>query len=506
MEEKASGILMHISSLPCEYGIGDLGPQAYKFADFLKQAKQKRWQVLPINQIDPKGNYSPYNCLSAFVGNTLLISPELLVEEGLLTRKDVKDKPAFPKTKVDYRRVISYKKKLIDTAYERFKSRAAQKQYQKFCSDNNSWLEDYALFMAIRRKYRYSLWSTWESKLRDRKADALRAVKITLADSINKEKFQQYIFFRQWFGLKNYCNKRGIKLIGDIPIYVSYESADVWAHPEFFKLTKTKRPRFIAGVPPDFFSRRGQLWGNPVYDWQALKQANYRWWIQRIDHNLAMFDIVRIDHFRGFVGYWQVPVGYKNASKGKWAAGPKEDFFEKVFGRFPLSAFIVEDLGRITSDVRALIEKFQLTTTKVLLFAFGKNSATSPHNPRNYVKNSIVYTGTHDNNTIRGWFDNEADGGQKRRLLDYIGHKVPAGQVHWEFIKLAMGSVSNTVIIQMQDVLGLGRQARMNRPSTVKNNWRWRLRQAHRGRLAQRQIKAAVCERLAKMTECYGRG
>lgn len=497
MKTRASGILLHISSLPSRYGIGDLGPKAYEFADFLHRAKQQYWQVLPINQISPKGNCSPYNCLSVFAGNTLFISPELLIQDGLLTRKDIQDRPAFPKTKVDYHQVESFKKKLLGIAYDRFKVKTAQKKYQQFCLDNSDWLEDYALFIAIRESFRNRLWSSWPSELRDRKTNALDSIKIRLADSINRVQFQQYIFFNQWLSLKNYCNALGIRVIGDIPIYVSHDSTDVWVHPGFFKLTKTKRPGFIAGVPADLFSLNGQLWSNPVYDWKALKRAGYQWWLGRGAHNLALFDIVRLDHFRGFVSYWQVPAGSKTAKKGKWVQGPKEDFFNRLFKQFSASHFIAEDLGYITADVRKLIEKYQLSCMKVLMFGFDRNNSENPHHPYNYVKNSVVYTGTHDNNTVKGWFKNEATSSQRKRVFDYIGHKVPLRQIHWEFVRLAMSSVSNTAIIPMQDVLGLDGEARMNRPATIRGNWRWRLK--------PEDLKLATAKNLAKLTKLYGR-
>lgn len=497
MKTRASGILLHISSLSSKYGIGDLGPDAYKFADFLHQAKQQYWQVLPINQISRKGNYSPYNCLSAFAGNTLFISPELLIQDGLLIRKDIQDRPAFPKTKVNYHQVESFKKKLLSIAYDCFKVKTAQKKYQQFFLDNSDWLEDYALFIAIRESFRNRPWFSWPSELRDRKPNALKTIKSQLGDPINKVKFQQYIFFKQWLSLKNYCNTLGIKIIGDIPIYVSHDSADAWAHPGFFKLTKTKRPSFIAGVPPDLFSRNGQLWGNPIYDWKALKRANFLWWLQRVAHNLALFDIVRLDHFRGFVDYWQIPAGSKTAKKGKWVQGPKEAFFNRLFKQFSTSHFIAENLGYITADVRKLIKKYQLTCMKVLMFGFDGNNSENLHHPYNYVKNSVVYTGTHDNNTVKGWFKNESAPIQRKKVFDYIGHKAPISQIHWEFIKLAMSCVSNTAVIPMQDVLGLGREARMNRPATIRGNWRWKLR--------PEDLKLSVAEKMAKLTKLYGR-
>lgn len=497
MKTRASGILLHISSLPSKYGIGDLGPQAYKFADFLRQAKQRYWQVLPINQLSSKGNYSPYNCLSAFAGSFLLISPERLIQDGFLTRKDVRGKPDFPKAKVDYRRVASFKKRLLDIAYKRFKAKVPQKKYQQFCLDNADWLEDYATFTSIRQSFGNSLWCTWPTELRNRNPAAVNSMKRQSEDAINEVKFQQYIFFKQWLSLKNYCNTLGIRVIGDVPFYVSYNSADVWKNHEFFKLTKSRKPRFIAGVPPDLYSRNGQLWGNPVYNWKALERTDFLWWLQRIAHNLALFDTVRLDHFRGFAGFWQVQAGSKTAKNGKWVRGPKEDFLNKLFECFPSSRFIAEDLGYITAEVRGLIEKYQLTCTKVLMFGFDGDCSKNPHCPHNYVRNSIIYTGTHDNNTVRGWFENDSSAVQRRKLFDYIGYEVPPDQIHWEFIRLAMSSISNVVIIPMQDILGLGSHARMNHPSTIKNNWQWRITPG--------QLRSAICEKLAKITEIYGR-
>jgi 4-alpha-glucanotransferase len=496
-EKRASGILLHISSLPSKYGIGDFGPDAYRFTEFLVRTRQSYWQVLPLNPSAPvKNNYSPYYSSSAFAGNIFFISPELLYREGFLAGKDVRNRPSFSEARVSYRLVGSYKKKLFDKAYERFEHSTKVSDYERFCEENKSWLEDYATFVALHQHFNGRSWIKWPAELREHKRSALKPVKTKLAYVINREKFLQYVFFKQWRALKNYCNERDIKLIGDISFYVAYESSDVWANPGLFKLTKGRKPRFIAGVPPDLFSRNGQLWNSPVYDWRALGNTGYQWWLGRIRYTLNLFDIVRLDHFRGFVAYWQVPAGHKTAVKGKWVGGPKESFFNTLFKQISPSYFIAEDLGYITSDVRKLIEKFHLAGTKVLLFAFDKNPATNPHCPDNYVKNTVVYTGTHDSNTVKGWFKNEACSKQKRRLFDYTGHKVPAGQVHWEFIRLAMSSVSNTVIIPMQDVLGLGQQARMNKPSTVKDNWRWRLT-PHQSNIN--------CEKLAKMTEIYGR-
>jgi len=498
MGKKASGVLLHITSLPSKYGIGDFGPEAYKFADFLARAKQHYWQILPLNPPTFTENpYSPYNSLSAFAGNSLLISPDLLYRQGFLEKKDIKSRPVFPEGRVDYRLVNSYKMKLLNTAYGRFKCLPGDLQYEQFCSENKGWLEDYATFVALRRYFKRRLWCNWPVKIRDRNDSKLNSMKVRLQDSINREKFIQYVFYRQWFSLKGYCNEHGIRIIGDIPIYVSYDSADVWVNPELFKLTKSKKARFIAGVPPDFFSQTGQLWGNPVYNWRASKNSGYRWWIERVKHNLALFDNVRIDHFRGFVAYWQVPAGGKNAVKGRWVKGANEDFFHKLFRRFPISSFIAEDLGYITSDVRATIEKFKPACMRVLLFGFGGDYSANPHYPDNHVKNCVVYSSTHDTNTVKGWFDKEATPDAKKRLSDYLGRKVSASRVCWEFIQAAMNSPAHLVIVPMQDVLGLGEESRMNRPATIMGNWRWRLR--------ARQINSSIVKKMEKLTVFYGR-
>jgi 4-alpha-glucanotransferase len=498
MESRASGVLLHVSSLPSKYGIGDFGPDAYKFVDFLARAKQRYWQVLPVNPPTLARNpYSPYNCLSTFAGNTLLISPELLYRQGLLSRKNIQDVPDLPEGRVDYRRVISYKTKLLKAAFEHFKGAASEPDFRGFCSENESWLENFATFSAVRQHFRPRVWCNWPLGLRDRKKHALRSIKGRLKDAINREKFLQYIFFKQWFSLKRYCNQRGVEIIGDIPFYVAYDSADVWANPGIFKLTTTKRPRVVSGVPPDLFSRTGQLWGNPVYAWQLLRKTNYWWWFQRIKHNLTLFDIVRLDHFRGFVAYWQIPVRCETAVNGRWVDGPKEDFFNKLFETVPAGQIIAEDLGYITADVRLLIKKYGLASMKVLQFAFDGEPATNTHWLSNHVKNSVVYTGTHDNNTARGWFEKEAKPAQKKRLFAFLGRTVPTDKVHWELVRLAMSSVGNAAIIPMQDVLGLGQLARMNRPSTVRGNWLWRLRPT--------QINSSNAGKLARLTRISGR-
>jgi 4-alpha-glucanotransferase len=484
MQKRASGVLLHITSLPSEYGIGDLGPQAYRFADFLVKAKQTYWQVLPLNPPAAEINGSPYSSISAFAGNPMLISPQLLKEEGLLTDLDKSG-------------AVSYKTKLLNTAYERFKQMPANPSYEKFCSDNRYWLEDFALFAALREHFKRRLWGDWHKAIRNKEKSTLESLRGQLRDAVDKEKFLQYHFFKQWFALKRYCNERKIQIIGDIPIYLAYDSADVWSNPKIFKLTSAKKPQFVSGVPPDHFSKTGQLWGNPVYNWQALKAKGYSWWIERLKHNLTLFDVVRIDHFIGFISYWQVPAQHKTAAKGKWIKGPGEDFFRKLLERFPSCPFIVEDLGPITKGIGELIEKFHFPPTRVLQFGFGGNLVTNPHRPYNLVKNSIFYTGTHDCNTVKGWFEKEAKDKQKQLVFDYIGHKVSAAQIHWEIIRLVMSSVSYLVIIPLQDILGLGEEGRMNRPATTKGNWKWRFRAG--------QITESIARKLAKLTKTFGR-
>jgi len=499
VEKRASGILLHISSLPSKYGIGDLGPKAYKFVDFLLAAKQSYWQVLPLNAPTLRKNpYSPYNCLSAFAGNTFLISPELLYREGFLVKKDIRRIPKFPRDKVNYKAVIPYKTKLLQTAFETFRNKPKPVDFDQFCIDNNDWLEDFSIFAALRRKLSSCLWCDWLSKLRERNNKTIKSIKVELYDEIEREKFLQHMFFKQLRSLKHYCNQHGIRLIGDIPFYVAYDSADVWTHPEIFKLNKSKRPKYVAGVPPDYFSRNGQLWGNPVYNWNTLKKEDYFWWKKRIGQNLKLFDLVRIDHFRGFLAFWQVPANAVKATKGRWVAGPGEDFFNKCLKKHTmLKRVIAEDLGHITPDVRHLIKTLRIRGMKVLLFAFDGDSLKNPHYPRNHIRNSVVYTGTHDTNTIRGWFDREARAQQKTRLYEYIGKKITAAAAPRELVRLAMSSVADLVIVPMQDVLGLGVEGRMNHPATVRNNWIWRLRSA--------QIISEKIQELASLTKDSGR-
>ena len=495
MRKRACGVLLHITSLPSKFGIGDLGHDAYRFADFLFQAKQSLWQVLPLNPPVP-ASYSPYNCLSAFAGNSLVISPEMLYRDGFLNKADIRIKGNFPKAMVDFATAIGAKIKLLNSAYENFKKRPKDDSYNKFCEDNKYWLKDYAIFIALRGRYHNRSWADWPRELRDRNKQAINAVSKELHDAIERESFFQYIFFRQYGALKAYCKQRSIKIIGDIPIYVSHDSADVWAHPEIFKLTKQKRPRFIAGVPPDTFSPVGQLWGNPVYNWRILERTGYRWWLRRITHQLGLFDMVRLDHFRGLVRYWQVRADAKSAQKGRWVKVPSEDFFNHIKGA-DRGRIIIEDLGYITADVQAIIDKFNLTCTRVLLGGFYGDPKKNPHSLKNHIENSVVYSGTHDTNTARGWFEKEANEQQKKQLFELIGRKVSGGQLRWEMIKLAFSSAGRLAIIPMQDILGLGVEARMNVPGTTEKNWVWRMSKCPGG--------LQISGKLADLAATYGR-
>lgn len=498
MNKRGSGILLHITSLPSPFGIGDLGPQAYQFADFLSQTKQSYWQILPLNPTDQISGNSPYNSISAFAGNTLLISPELLIESDFLTKEDIDTIPSFPTKRCNYASVISYKTRLFHRAYERFKTnKNKENTYEEFCTQNREWLEDFALFVVMKNHFNGKAWSEWKEGLRDRNPKDLEKIRNNFHDELEREKFLQYLFFKQWFSLKRYCNEKGIKLIGDIPIYVNYDSVDVWTNTDIFKLDEEKKPLFSAGVPPDYFSETGQLWGNPIYRWDVLQRTGFKWWFQRIAHNFQLFDVVRIDHFRGFVAFWEVPSNEKTAINGHWVEVPAAEFFTALLEKFQTISLIAEDLGFITPDVKEIMNHFGFPGMRILLFAFGEDLPTHPYLPHNYISNCIVYTGTHDNNTVRGWFENETTPQDRQRLFRYLGSKVSVGQLPKKLIRLAMMSVANTVIIPIQDFLGLGEEGRMNRPSTTKDNWEWRL--------LPDQLTSSHAEMLLELTYTYGR-
>lgn len=498
MKHRTSGILTHISSLPSGFGIGDFGPDAYRFADFLARTGQSVWQVLPLTPTDPGFGNSPYSSISAFAGNHLFISPELLLEEGLLEKKDLSCCPKFPERSVKFTAVIRFKNMLLWKAYENFRQgHSKNRNYLDFCRQNKGWLDDYALFVALKKAFGGKTWNEWPKELRDRRKDALVAATGKYRDKINEQKFLQFIFNKQWNKLRKYCNERSVKLVGDIPIYVSFDSADVWKNPEVFKLDKKKKPLYVAGVPPDYFSRTGQLWGNPVYNWARLKKDGFSWWIDRIAHNLRMFDLIRIDHFRGLVAYWEVPSRNKTAKHGKWARVPAEEFFTVLKKRFPSLPIIAEDLGFITDDVREIIRRYNLPGMKILQFAFLSDEPDYSYLPHNIPVNCVVYTGTHDNNTTRGWYEHDLNRKARRNLEAYIGKKVNPQNVSWALIRLAMATVADMVITPMQDILSEGANARMNMPSVMKGNWSWRFR--------RHDITLSMEKMLRNFTVIYGR-
>ncbi|MBN1282733.1 MAG: 4-alpha-glucanotransferase [Proteobacteria bacterium] len=498
MTNRSSGVLLHITSLPSIFGVGDLGPAAYGFVDFLERTGQRFWQVLPLNPTDPICANSPYSSASAFAGNACMVSPEMLVKEGLLSESDLAERPRFREGVSEYERAGEYKGSLLCRAYESFRAGGRRVyEFEKFCAEHASWLDDYALFIVIKRRMEGRAWSDWPAELRDREPACLAAAREELAVEVDRERFLQFLFQRQYSALKEYCGTKGVKVIGDIPIYVNYDSADVWSHPVFFKLDRDKRPAAVAGVPPDYFSKTGQLWGNPVYNWDMLEQTGFDWWVKRMSHNLKLFDVARIDHFRGLVAYWEVPASHQTAVGGRWVEVPTDEFFGMLKKRFHELPILAEDLGLITPDVKAAMNRLGFPGMKVLLFAFNEDNPEHPYLPHNYERNCVVYTGTHDNNTSRGWFAGEAQPEERKRFEAYAGRKVSEAAVSGEMIRLAMMSVADTVIIPMQDVLGLGAECRMNQPATVDGNWRWRLTAG--------QLTDETADYLARITKIYGR-
>lgn len=496
MKRRCSGILQHISSLPSPFGIGDLGRGAYRFADFLYETNQSVWQVLPLTPTEGFYHHSPYHSTSSLACNTLFISPELLSQEGLLSQSDLETAGEDHPEKTNYAGVVDVKTRMFDRAYHEFK-KISDARFEAFNEDNAEWLDDYALFCSLKKHFGGKAWFDWPGDIRNRDQAALNSYRKKLSDEIGREKFLQYMFWKQWKNLKTYCNEKGIHIIGDLPIYVDHDSVDVWTEPQFFKLDENKHPYVVSGVPPDYFSSTGQLWGNPVYDWESLRKDDYGWWVKRMKRNLALCDFVRIDHFRGLVAYWEVPAGEQTAVNGKWIKAPVYDFFNRLMKVFPNMPVIAEDLGTITPDVKLVMRHFELPGMKVLLFAFGADDPHHPYLPHNYKENFVVYTGTHDNNTIKGWYDNEAGDQEKKRLLDYIGCHFDRKQLHWELIRLAMRSVAHTAVFPLQDVLGLGQECRMNKPGTADDNWIWRMKKD--------AVTPEAKERLREMTWKYGR-
>ncbi|WP_240793895.1 4-alpha-glucanotransferase [Antarcticibacterium arcticum] len=495
--KRSSGILLHVTSLPSPFGIGDMGPEAYEFIDFLEASAIKYWQVLPLNPTDDAYSHSPYSSYSAFAGNTLLISPEFLEKEGFINLQDFNIPEVSQQDKVNFKQVSLFKEEILEAAYHNFKRNKINLQkFKTFVKTHRDWLEDYSLFKVLHDTYN-TPWFTWPVPYRDRTAEGLKQGRKEFKSAIERVKFNQFLFFSQWLPLRSYAQQNQIQIIGDIPIYVNHDSADCWTNSRYFKLNKSKFPSKISGVPPDYFSETGQLWGTPVYNWKELKANRFDWWIQRIKQNLLLFDVVRLDHFRGFSAYWEVPAGDKTAQNGKWVKAPGHDFFKTLQKEIPHMPFIAEDLGSLDQGVYDLIADFNFPGMNVLLFAFGDDKAKNPYLPFNHIPHSIVYTGTHDNNTVLGWYEG-ADSRTKRHLKEYTGKNITSKNVNTQLHRMALASVSKLAIIPMQDILGLGSEAVMNIPGSTKGNWTWRL--------TYDQLSIQKVVELKVLNELFGRG
>jgi len=468
MRVRRAGVLLPLSALPSPYGIGDLGPQAYHTVELLARSGYRVWQILPLNPTHPRYGNSPYLSSSVFAGNPLLISPEKLVAAGLLQPEELSP-PDFPEGRVDYPAVMAWKRRILSRAAARFRPGP---DFEAFRRREAFWLEDYALFAALSEAL--GPWPEWEPGLKFGEPAALKRAQEELAPEIHRVFCEQYFFFRQWKELKEFARAHGVFIFGDLPFYPGYESFEVWRFPEIFKLDEEKRPLRVAGVPPDYFSATGQLWGNPVYDWEALRREGFSWWLSRLEHNLRLFDLLRLDHFRGLCACWEIPYGATEATSGEWVPVPGEEFLRAVFRRFWAPALVAEDLGYITPEVHALRKRFGIPGMKVLLFAFFEDD--SPYLPHRHEPESVVYTGTHDTNTARGWFERELSGKALKRLELYLGKVVGAEEIARALIRLAHTSPARLSIIPVQDLLGLGEEARINHPSRPEGNWEWRLR------------------------------
>jgi 4-alpha-glucanotransferase len=510
---RSSGVLLHPTSLPGRYGIGDLGPSTFEFIDLLASAGQRLWQVLPLG---PTGyGDSPYQCFSAFAGNPLLISVERLIEDGLLTESDAPSPDLFDPADVDFPAVIAQRRALWPRVLDRFEtvsSSTLRERFEHFCRLHADWLDDFALFMAVKDAHDQAAWTSWGADIAHGDPAAVVRWAARCAREIRLHKLMQFLFFEQWQRVRNECRARSIAIMGDLPIFVAHDSADVWARRELFRLEPDGRPTVVAGVPPDYFSATGQLWGNPHYRWDVLAQTGYAWWIARFRALLALVDRVRIDHFRGFVASWEVPGDAQTAIRGEWVKGPGAALFDAVRSALKTERlpFVAENLGVITPEVEALRERFGLPGMAILQFAFGTDPQAPAFKPHNYPRNVVVYTGTHDNDTTMGWWggdvghstrsdaDLESERERTRRYLGFDSGDAEGQTVNWAFIRAVLGSVADTAIIPVQDLLGLGSEARMNRPGTASGNWRWRLKP---GQLTREHL-----QRLALMTETYDRG
>lgn len=469
--KRSSGIILHPTSFPGPDGIGDLGPEAYRWVDFLADTGCAFWQVLPLG---PTGyGDSPYQSFSAFAGNPYLVSPALLLDQKLLSAKDLIDRPKFPQNTVDFGPVIEWKVLLLNRAYERFKKSKNQKlilDYQAFCDAQKSWLDDFALFMAIKQDLGGGSWDNWPEALRTRDVNAIAEFSSKNPDAIEKQKFRQFLFYEQWNRVRSYAKSKSIQIIGDIPIFVAFDSADVWSHPDLFFLNRKGKPTSVAGVPPDYFSPTGQLWGNPLYKWSIHKKTGYAWWLARIDAVLNLVDFIRLDHFRGFAGYWEIPANMPTAEIGRWVKGPGKDLFNAIKAKFSSLPLLAEDLGEITPDVIELRDSLGLPGMKILQFGFS-STPDDPFLPHNYPENCVSYTGTHDNDTARGWYESASE-----KETDFCRRYLarPGVDISWDMIRAIWSSRSAFALAPLQDLLSLGNEARMNFPGKPSGNWGWR--------------------------------
>ncbi len=469
LSHRQSGILLHPTSLPGPQAVGCLGSDAYRFIDFLAAAGQTVWQILPLG---PTGyGNCPYSSFSAFAGTPLLISLELLVAEGDLEQQQLPNAPATDNA--DYASAIDIQEPLLEQACKRFKNTTSDQRlnnFNQFCTENSFWLEDYALFEALRRVHNFSDWQSWPAAVRSRDPEAMAAVKEQLGDAIYLQKYQQFIFFEQWFALKAYANNKGIQIYGDLPIFVALNSADVWANQQQYHLDESGQPTLVAGVPPDYFSATGQRWGNPLYRWEQMAANDFIWWHQRFTWNFRLFDLLRVDHFRGFSACWAINASEETAINGYWLESPGQELFTSLRNSFATLPIIAEDLGIITPDVEKLRDDFSFPGMKILQFAFDSD-AKNPYLPHNHIPNSVVYTGTHDNNTTLGWWQG-LDQAMQQRILSYLN--LDNVDMPWQLIATALASVSRLAILPLQDILGLPAEQRMNIPGTAENNWQWR--------------------------------
>lgn len=489
--DRGAGVLLPVSCLPSDFGIGTFGKEAYKFVDFLKAAGQKYWQVLPLGPTS-YGD-SPYSSFSAFAGNPYYIDLELLIEEKLLTFQQVKNVDWGNPKAVDYAILYNERFKILRLAYKKSQHKN-QKEYLDFCLENSFWLEDYSLYMAIKNHFHDKEWLVWPEEIKRREADAIDKMAKQLADDIDFWKFCQYKFYDQWLKLKEYANEKGIDIIGDIPIYVAMDSADVWVHHRLFDLDERRRPRNVAGVPPDMFSMDGQLWGNPIYDWEQMEKENFEWWKARIESNAKLYDVIRIDHFIGIVHYYSVPADENTARNGVWLQGPGEKLINAINSALGDRKIIAEDLGNVTPEVKALLKKSGYPGMRLLEMAFYGDSSND-NLPFHYDKNCVVYGGTHDNETLVGFFSHQSKELSKL-ARDYLNVRKNK-EIPWAIIYAAYQSTANTVIFQLQDLLGLDNSARINTPSTIGCNWKWRLRKD--------QLTKKLEKKMKKMTTLYGR-